>query len=649
MRLELEHNRKNWIWIGIAAVLELIIYLLGSPAPWAFGMALAGTYLIITLKITVEDKYKYIPAGIILVGGAIGTMFACQYVILDKDNFMKTSDQKLFINVVLVLSVYLVVMLITNRPAVTCMIAHSLLLIWAFVDYFVYQFRQNEFTFSDFKATATGLSVASKYRVHLHPHGALVLFATILLFALAWKLNVSFESRKQTSVVCALTAALCVVTVILNSADVNTETWELKGSYRNGYFFNFVLGIRDSFIREPKGYSEEAIHALEEEYGQPDATSSSQKKPTIIVVMNESYADLQVLGEFETNLKPQTYFQSLKRNTIHGYALSSVFGAKTPNSEWEYMTGNSMAFLPTGSVVYQQYLQEDATSMVSLLKNNGYTCVAMHPYYETGWSRNQVYPALGFDEMYFIDDFPQKNIVREYIADEELYDKIIARYKQKDPQESLFMMTVTMQNHGGYATEYDNFREDVHKIGRSYTDANQYLSLLKVSDEALQKLISYFSSVDEPVEIVFFGDHQPSLAEGFYRIITGKGLSDLNIEQTENYYKVPFFIWTNYEQPEQEVELTSLNFLSEYTLEQAGITLTPYEKFLKDFREHIPAINSVGYYSKTVCGFRKLSEATGEEAEWIQKYRILQYNSMFDSKNRSKVFFPYITEQKKEE
>ena len=123
----------------------------------------------------------------------------------------------------------------------------------------------------------------------------------------------------------------------------------------------------------------------------------------------------------------------------------------------------------------------------------------------------------------------------------------------------------------------------------------------------------------------------------------------MNIEQTENYYKVPFFIWTNYEQPEQEVELTSLNFLSEYTLEQAGITLTPYEKFLKDFREHIPAINSVGYYSKTVCGFRKLSEATGEEAEWIQKYRILQYNSMFDSKNRSKVFFPYITEQKKEE
>ena len=132
--------------------------------------------------------------------------------------------------------------------------------------------------------------------------------------------------------------------------------------------------------------------------------------------MSESYADLSVVGDFSTNIDVAPYFHSLKENAIHGYALSSVFGAKTPNSEWEFMTGNSMAFLPSGSVVYQQYISKTPTSIVSNLKNGGYTCVAMHPYYETGWSRNAVYPDLGFDETHFIDDFDQTKLLREYIT-----------------------------------------------------------------------------------------------------------------------------------------------------------------------------------------------------------------------------------------
>lgn len=116
---------------------------------------------------------------------------------------------------------------------------------------------------------------------------------------------------------------------------------------------------------------------------------------------------------------------------IKGHALSSVFGAKTPNSEWEFMTGNSMAFLPSGSVVYQQYISDTPTSIVSNLKNIGYTCVAMHPYYETGWSRNVVYPTMGFDETHFIDDFDQTKLLRKYITDQELYENIVARYESK--------------------------------------------------------------------------------------------------------------------------------------------------------------------------------------------------------------------------
>ena len=102
----------------------------------------------------------------------------------------------------------------------------------------------------------------------------------------------------------------------------------------------------------PENYSVELIQKLEQHYKDDDGILSiTREEPVMIVIMNESFADLSVLGELETNAPLTPFMDSLEENTIKGYALSSVFGAKTPNSEWEFMTGNSMAFLPEGSVV----------------------------------------------------------------------------------------------------------------------------------------------------------------------------------------------------------------------------------------------------------------------------------------------------------
>jgi len=58
----------------------------------------------------------------------------------------------------------------------------------------------------------------------------------------------------------------------------------------------------------------------------------------------------------------------------------------------------------------------------------------------------------------------------------------------------------------------------------------------------------------------------------------------------------------------------------------------------------IPAINARGYYSIENGRFIHLNEATGEEKKWLEKYQMLQYNNMFDKKNRNKDLFPYIEE-----
>ena len=644
LKISLEYDKKNNIRSVIVVALAVAMYVTIHFSVWALVAYSLAYYLIKSLKIEADENYSWLWTLLLLATGACLSTFSIQYMLLEPEDFTKTTYFMLFLNVLCCLIVYLLVQIFTNNTGLTCIISHIFLISFAFVNYFVYLFRGNEFTFADIRSIGTGLSVAGNYQLRLNDRGAYVIFLAALFAAFVRKWQVTFENKIWMRVITAMTAVLCGLIVACNAYDVNTETWQQKGTYRNGYILNFVLGIRDSIVTPPEDYSAAAVARLEKTYQldkkEYSKVNANVENPTIIAIMNESFADLGVLGDLQTNIPLTPFMDSLQENTTKGYALSSVFGAKTPNSEWEFMTGNSMAFLPAGSVVYQQYISDKPASMVSDLKDIGYTCVAMHPYYETGWSRNQVYPHLGFDEMYFIDYFDQTQKLREYITDQELYDKIIERYENRKKNEKLFVMGITMQNHGGYTESYDNFPESCYKLGHSYTDANQYLSLVHESDKAVENLITYFSGVDDPVEIIFFGDHQPSLNSNFYPILNGKGLSGLTEDELENLYKVPFFIWTNYDTPEETVDITSLNFLSTMALERAGIELPAYHKFLADMMEQVPAINSRGYYSKKKGGFLHISEAEGKEAEWIRQYHILQYNSMFDRFKRSDFFFP---------
>ena len=252
---------------------------------------------------------------------------------------------------------------------------------------------------------------------------------------------------------------------------------------------------------------------------------------------------------------------------------------------------------------------------------------------------------MGFDETYFIDDFDQNSILREYITDEELYRGIIEQYEARKDSEKLFIMSITMQNHGGYTDEYANFQDTVQMVNGNYSDVDQYLSLIHESDRAIGELVNYFKQVDEPVEIVFFGDHQPSLNSRFYRQINGKGLSGLTLSELEDLFTVPFFIWTNYDSEEKEIDLTSLNFLSTLALEQADIELPSYNSFLKDLMEVVPAMNARAYYAADKGKYRHYGDVTtSTEESWLHQYELLQYNNLFDSE-KSEVFFPYYQEE----
>ena len=528
------------------------------------------------------------------------------------------------------------VLLISANYVVAGSCGIVLIMVLVTVDYFVYLFRGTELTPSDILAARTAANVLTHYEITLtRPFVYSWSAAILLVFALTgfrFKKRNRIVPRAASTVVLLLSAGA----LIIGYPSIEVRHFDNGGRFVNGFLVNFAMDIPSVSVNKPDDYDADRIALLENRYSAPQQPASDSDSPVIIAIMDESFADFSILGEkFDTNVEVTPFISSLKNmeNTISGYALSSVYGGQTANSEFEFLTGNTMAWLPNGSIPYQQYLHGDLYSMVSVLNGMDYDCIAMHPYLENGWNRPEIYSGFGFDDTVFLDEFEQDDLIREYVSDREMFLKIIDEYENR-ATDRLFIFGITMQNHGGYTYEGDNYVPSVELNGYSaeYPDAEQYLSLLHESDQAIAQLIKYFSGVDGKVVVVFFGDHLPALNKGFYEEIHGGPFEG---GEEELLYTVPFFIWANYDIPEEYVELTSFNFLAGRTFQAAGIETPPYFQFLSDLNEQVAAINSQGYYLK---GSNNPADLDGTMPEMLTWYECLQYNNIFDE-DRSDVFF----------
>ncbi len=552
---------------------------------------------------------------------------------------MTVSLGRMLLNLACITLVMGLILILTARPVSAVVTGSFLLLLFVTVNGLIFHFRGKELSYMDFRSLKTALNVADQYRFYLtFPMISAWLkwgFLAFLTFSLP---KLKPLPRWKTCAGTVIAEVALVLTIIFCSVDIPIKTWYDNGTRINGYYLNFYLGIRDSMVKEPENYSPEQIEELASVYASLDQISKKQSLPNIIVIMNESFADFRMLGELRTNTPVTPFLDSLKRDTIRGYALSSVYGGNTANTEFEFLTSQSMAFLPDNSVPYQQYVNSDLFSLARLMTSYGYTSIATHPYMANGWSRNRVYPYLGFEESTFIEDYPEE-FVRSYVGDHTMFTYMLDKLANKPEKKPLFLFGITMQNHGGYDYSSEDFENTVALEGYagSYPLTEQYLSLLKETDASMKMLLSSLKKFPEKTIVLFFGDHFPKVETEFYRELYGSSFETLPDQMQQ--YKVPFLIWANYNIPEKTVECTGMNYLAGLLLKTARLPLSPLHQFLSDMEEIVPAMNALGYYSLTRETFLPYSEATGEEETWLNQYEALMHNYLFDAENRNPVFF----------
>ena len=559
---------------------------------------------------------------------------------------------------------------LTGRVSRALGIQTAFCAVYGLANYFVLEFRGAPIQPWDILSIGTAASVADNYEYRLDKDALTALIGLLVLLAAEFFLRADFygpfksrralkkeaaagsapkadtpertpAKRRRVIIVrtalCLVTGLLCFgYTKMLHNEDFVQKKLRLYDKlftpttiqFKNGTVTAFLMELQYMSVEKPSGYNEEDAREALASY---ETAGTPANTPNIIVVMNEAFSDPAVLGEFTTNEDYMPFVHSLLRgaeDTVSGLLNVSVKGGNTANTEFEYLTGNSMAFLPYGSIPYQQYIKNETPSMASWLSGFGYRTVAMHPYRAAGWDRNKVYPLMGFDEMYFEEFYKDSGVIRKYVSDEADYEKIIQIYEQKEPGEPLFLFNVTMQNHSSYNdwADYDNFSPDITVDGSDSEVLSAYLSLMKLSDQATERLVDYFAKEEEDTVIVFFGDHQPtdSVVNPVLKL-NGTSSSSLSAEEEALRYQVPFFIWANYDIEEESGLNISANYLASRTLDAAGLPKPGYFSFLSELEKQAPVI-SANHVSLSDGTF----SSADDQDELLREYKTFQYHQLFD-------------------
>lgn len=510
-------------------------------------------------------------------------------------------------------------------------------LVWYIADHFVILFRNKPIMPADLKAIGTAKEVVGGY--NLSPTWQIVISVLVAAGYLAAFIVLYRKSKPEEKTplkkrlilrgVGVIAAAALMFFGVHNSAfsRLNTFQWDakvLEGFHREGIVLTYIRSAMSAHVSKPEGYSREKVDAYLKEYQAASQENPEGVQPTrIIMVMNEAFSDLRTVG-LNPEIDVMPYIDSLTDNTIQGNLYVSVIGGGTCNTEFEALTGNTLAFLGAGAYPYTENVTESLFSLASYFKDNGYLTEAFHANQADNWNRNRVYPNLGFDEFHSIEDYPELDYIHEYVTDSSDYHYLMAEAAAHEDTPR-FLFNVTIQNHA----DYDHFvdveeAETVKEHGGNLPEqARVYLSLIKLSDDEIKELVEAYKDSDEPTMIIFFGDHQPHLGQESIDEIYGNTYSQMDL------FRSKFFIWTNYESDSLIGTDISANYLPWLILDRGNFRLPPYVQMLQELYQKFPILTSQGVLN---LGDGVLYESVGDVIDdpLIQKYQYIQYANLFD-------------------
>ena len=497
------------------------------------------------------------------------------------------SDEPLaFLVDVLIVLVTLSPAFFFRRRAFWCALVSFLWLVAGGVNGFILLNRMTPFTVADLTVFETGLDTVPNY---LSTGYIVLLTAALLVVAgglalLFWKgprSRLPVRTRILTGA-----GALAVSSLLMGgSCALAFATGNLSDQFANlafayedyGFSYCFLQTWLNRGVHRPAGYSRSAVEKIVDSVEEKTSslTGAPQTDVNVIFIQLESYIDPSQIQGLELSEDPVPNWTALKEEYSSGYLTVPVVGAGTANTEFEVLTGMSTRFFGPGEYPYQTCLTDQTVESVAYdLKANGYAAHAIHNHRAAFYSRNEVYPNLGFDDFTALEYMPAvKTTPTNWAKDSVLKDQIL---QALDVTEEDLVFTVSVQGHGKYPTEpvLENPAITVEKCpDEDYRYAMEYyVNQTHEMDAFVGSLVKALSQREEKTVLVLYGDHLPAL-----------GLDAADME-SGSLYRTEYIIWDNFGLEQRDEDLAAYQ-LSASVLGRLGITTGLMNGFQQTCRE----------------------------------------------------------------
>lgn len=570
---------------------------------------------------------------ITIIISIISLIFSTVPIDIENIRFIITKPDLFLLNFLPILALMCVMFFLTNRIWISSLITSLVVLGFTFVNFLKITYRSEPLIFEDLKLFRESLMMQGEYSISVNQQMIIAIIAVILFIIFIMKfidLKVIHTKYRVIGILITVFVLVFSMKTVYSSSELydrkvlkyNEEVNTPLGKYvSNGFVYPFAHSIMSSGEKGFREYDNEEIKNVLSDYDYKKIPED--KKVNIIAVMLESFSDFSDFEELEFIRDPYENWHRLEEDGISGNLLVNVFGGGTINTELSFINGT---FVHTN---YKDY----TNSYLWYFRNEGYNTYGMHP--SNGWfyDRYDTYANIGAEEYLALENnFEEKGIdgFKDKFFFEEIIDQFEERRVNGKPQ---FNMSVTYQNHGPYLTNFIESNQFVvtedHYDSEGANILNNYLAGIWDTDQCLNILVNHFENHEEPVILIFFGDHKPWLGEEDLGYKTFGIDTNLNtLDGYLNYYKTPFIIYGNQMAKEMfgkdfksDAGIMSPQFLMNYLMKYLEIEGDEYNQYVTDLTEDL-FVSGEGIYNFN--GEFK-TELNTDEAEKIREYFEVQY------------------------
>lgn len=525
--------------------------------------------------------------------------------------------------------------------------------------------RRDPLVPADFSLLSEAVEAAGSYSLNLHPLYIAGIAGLALILIL---LGVKLKTPRPKPLLRAGGALLACGVFVLSMATVYPDQALYKKMISKvpklsssnvpqvfdqlGFPYCFLHNFRLYEIDRPADYSREEAAAWA-----AGGTTPEMHKAHVIFIQCEAFTDITRSEAFvwdeETDPLRDYDLVAESPQAISGHVVVSNFGAGTANTEFDVLTGMQTNMISEGNVSSLRVIHKNVNSLARVFAAQGYQPYFMHPGYSWFYNRDSVYDYFGFPERVFEDDFVSPKILNSRISDESFRVRLLADFQKHTAASDapFFGFTVTIQNHQAYHYyNYPNVPMPPVQVNRPLSDSSMeqltvYSRGVRDSSRMLRELTETCDEMDEPLLLVFWGDHLPALGSNYaaYRELGIAVGEDRSFEETVSTYATPFVIWANraycetcdFSAARAALELDEHPRISDIYLGSLVYDLLhmdgadPYFDFLREARHSLQVLCK-GVYQLPDGSLT--DELTPEQAALVRKLHCWEYYRLVDER-----------------